>query len=683
VTRDASAIPLLADLLSIPLAESCSRPALTPAQRKEATLALLADEILRLSESAPVLLVMEDAHWIDASTMEWMTRLVDCIGVARVLAMVTARPDFAPPWQTRPHATLLTLGRLGRADCRALAAAVERAQHLSSATIDAIVAKTDGVPLFVEEMTKTVAESPDRDRVSVPLTLNGLLMARLERLGEAREIAQIASVIGRQFAFALLAAVAPREGGELDAALARLVAAGIVLPVGRGLERGYAFKHELVRDAAYESLLLSRRRILHERIARSLEERFPEIASSEPELLARHFGYAGLAGPAADYRDRAGDLAVGRSAYQEAVTHYTAGIEETKALPQDEGQRRRLAFLLKLGPALAITKGVQSTETESIYREASEAAETVGDAASSYKAKWGLWHNANLGRKTAVARDRADELVVMADRMGDDDLLLEAYHCRWSTAFFRGDVAPARHHGQIGVARYEPARHCRLAAAFGGHDPGVCAHLILGLSESLSSDQDEARRQTGKGIALAESLGHPHSQVHALLNAAIACQIAGDRDGAEALAAPAIALTEKFGFPPYRLGSLLLLAWARGSLRPHVQSAEMVGREIDRAVAVGPNSQHYLGLAGEVMLVAGRHAEAMALLDRALAANEEPEVGCYLPEIHRLRGVCLLAMDRSDGESARRAFATALAIANRQGAVVFARRAGVSLADVA
>jgi class 3 adenylate cyclase len=355
---DEAAISLLAELLSIPVAEPAALLSLTPAQRKAATIALLVDEMVRLGETDPVLLVLEDAHWIDATTLELMVRLIDSINSARVLAVVTGRPEFLPSWQARPHSTLLTLGRLGRAECTELVAGVAAARGLSAETVAAIVAKTDGVPLFAEELTKSVMEATDEDHAVVPATLKDSLMARLDRLGPAREVAQIASVIGRQFTFALLDAVAARGDGELEAALARLIAAGIVFPEGRGVERSFSFKHVLVRDAAYDSLLLGRRRDWHERIARALEERFPSLAANEPELLAHHFGEARLAGPACDYRMRAGDRAVRRSAHKEAIAHFSAGIKSAETLAEPaERMRRQLDSLLKLGAALMLVRG--------------------------------------------------------------------------------------------------------------------------------------------------------------------------------------------------------------------------------------------------------------------------------------------------------------------------------------
>jgi predicted ATPase len=260
----------------------------------------------------------------------------------------------------------------------------------------------------------------------VPATLKDSLMARLDRLAEAREVAQIAAVIGRQFSLPLLEAVAPKRGPELESALAKLVATGIVFPEGRGMEQRFSFKHALLRDAAYESLLMARRREWHERTARALEERFSEAAANEPELLAHHFAEAGLAEKACEYRTKAGDRALNRSAYNEAIANFSAALKAAEASPpSQERMRRELNLLLKLGPALGIVHGMQSGPAEEAYRRAAGIGEQIGDGTGLYRAKWGLWLTANLGRKTALARERAGELVKIAQQSGDSDQLLE------------------------------------------------------------------------------------------------------------------------------------------------------------------------------------------------------------------------------------------------------------------
>jgi class 3 adenylate cyclase/tetratricopeptide (TPR) repeat protein len=677
---DPAAIPLLAELLSIPhvAAEPSSH---TAAQRKASTLALIVDEFLRLGEKEPVIIVLEDAHWIDATTLEMMMRLTDSIGRARALAVVTARPDFTPPWLNRPQATLLTLGRLGRQECAQLAAGVASAHGLSAQAVATIVAKTDGIPLFVEELTKSVMESAGEEG-AVPATLKDSLMARLDRLGEARELAQIAAVIGRQFNLSLLGAVTSRKADELEITLAKLVAAGIVFPEERSLERAFSFKHALVRDAAYESLLLTRRREWHQRIATALEKHFADVTAGEPDLLAHHFGEAGLLVPACEYRMRAGDQAVSRSAYPEATAHFSAGLKLAQAMPSQEGMHRQLDFLLKLGSAIVITHGMSSAEVEETYTRADQIGEKLGDGPRLFQAKWGLWINANIKRKTALARDRAGELVTLAQNSGDGEMLLEAYHCRWSTAFFRGEVADALDDCRHGIELYDMNRHRHLGHAFGGHDPGVCAHVQCGNSQQLAGAGAEAARSFAQAISLAEMLDHPNSLAHGLHNSGIGRQLAADRDATFAAAHRAAELAQKFGLMPWRAGSLVLAAWATAIGSGVAEAARVIDAEIGNATAVGPLPQYYLGLAAEVLLAAGRPADGLAHLDRAIAGIDEPGVGLYLPEIYRLRGACLLALSRDNKDEAHSAFATALDIARRQGAVILQCRAEAAISEL-
>jgi class 3 adenylate cyclase/tetratricopeptide (TPR) repeat protein len=678
---DATALPLLAELLSIPLVETAPS-ALSPAQRKAATLALIVEIMVQAGDGDPVLIVLEDAHWTDATTIEMMTRLTDRIARARLLAVVSARPDFVPPWLARPHATLVTLGRLGRPECMQVVAGVAAAHGLSVDTIAAIVAKTDGVPLFVEELTRSVMESAGEGS-EVPATLKDSLMARLDRLGDAREVAQIAAVMGRQFTFALLEAVSSKGSGELERMLAKLVASGIVFPEERGVERSFTFKHALVRDAAYESLLLMRRREWHGRVAQALEQRFADVAAREPELLAHHFGEAGLFSLACEYRMRAGDQAVSRSAYVEAIAHFTAGLKLAEVLPPQDGLRQQLQFWLKLGSASVVAHGLQSIEAEKAYTKAGELGEQLGDGLASFQAKWGLWINANLRRKTALARDRANELVSLAQQSDDRELLLEAYHCQFATAHFRGDVRGVLEGGRQTISLYDVTQHRHLAHAFGGHDPCVCAHAQCGNSWQLSGEELQARQHFTQAVALAEMLDHPNSLGHGLHNVGIGYQLGGDREATYMAAHRAAALAEKFSLPPWRASSLILVGWATAVGVTAIDAVRLIDAEIANATAAGPLPQYYLGLAADVLLAAGRPSEALGHLDRALAGIDEPGVGIFLPEIYRLRGMCLLALDRGNKAEARSAFAAAADIAKRQGAVIFERRAEALLSELA
>jgi predicted ATPase len=344
--------------------------------------------------------------------------------------------------------------------------------------------------------------------------------------------------------------------------------------------------------------------------------------------------------------------------------------------------RCRLDFLVKLGPALMVARGMGSTEVEDACRRAAEIGEALDDGAAVYQAKWGLWLNANVRRKTTLARDRANELLTLAQRSGDADQLLEAYHCRWSTALFRGDVAGTVDNSRIGVEAYDMARHRHLGQAFGGHDPGVCAHLCRAIGQQQSCDGEQARESVAAGVSLAEALDHPNSLGQTFQNVGICLQLAGDREATFAAAHRAVALAEKFGLLPWRAGSLILTGWANAVGSGIAEAARLVDAEIEKATATGPLPQYFLGVAADVLLAAGRAADSLAHLDRAIAMIDEPGIGFYLPEIHRLRGECLLSLNRRNRAEALQAFATARDNARQHGATLFEYRAATRLVEI-
>jgi predicted ATPase len=344
--------------------------------------------------------------------------------------------------------------------------------------------------------------------------------------------------------------------------------------------------------------------------------------------------------------------------------------------------RRQLDFLVKLGPALMVTRGYGSAEVEDACQRAAEIGEILDDHAAVYQAKWGLWVNVIVGLKTSLARDRANELMTLAQRSGDDDQLFEAYHCRWSTALFRGDVSATLDNSRIGVETYDMARHRHLGHAFGGHDPGMCAHLCRAIALQQSSDREQAQKSGAAGTALAEALDHPNSLGLAFHNLGICLQLVGDRDATLAAARRAVTLAQKFGLLPWRAGGLLLTGWATAVGAGIADAARLIDAEIENATATGVFRQYYLGLAAEVLLANGRPADGLAHLDRAIAGIDEPGVGFYLPEIHRLRGECLMSLSRRNKAKARQAFMAARDVARLQGATLFELRAKTRLVEM-
>src|SRR5262249_17620525 len=399
---------------------------------------------------------------------------------------------------------------------------------------------------------RDVAAAVPSAALAVPASLHASLMARLDRLGApAKEVAQIGAAIGREHSHALLALGTRKADAGLEAALDRLVAAGLLFRQGSPPHATYLFKHALVRDVAYGSLLRGQRQQLHGRIADVLAEHFPTTVQAEPEVLGLHYREAGMADAASTYFERAGDRAAARSAYIEATAHFRAALEEADRLSEkEERARRALTLLLKLGPAIAVTIGDWKPEFEAVYRRARDLGREVGDGPQLFRATWGLWHYTS--RTGGQSRKWTNELTSLAHQLGDEGFLLEAQHCRWGDEYFAGNVPQLLETTEEGIRCYDAKRHAQLAEAFGGHDPGVCALVINAMGLSLRGLPDQARRTVERALLLAESLSHPPSIVFAPANAGRIFMIIRERHNCERMGARTVALAEKFDLPIFR-----------------------------------------------------------------------------------------------------------------------------------
>ena len=387
-------VPLFAALLSVPLPERYPPLNLTPQRQRQKTQEALVAWLLEEAERQPVLAVWEDLHWADPSTLDVLSLMLDQVPTARMLTLLTCRPEFRPPWATHAPVTQVTLNRLGRAQVEAMIPSLTGNKTLPIEMVEQVIAKTDGVPLFVEELVKMILESSlvleQADRyvltgplppLAIPSTLHDSLMARLDRLSAARELVQLGAVLGREFAYELLQAVAPVDEMTLQQGLARLVDAELVYQRGLPPRSRYIFKHALIQDAAYQSLLKSTRQQYHQRIAQVLVAQFPEIAETQPELVAHHYTEAGLSAQAMDYWQRAGQQAIERSANLEAVSHLTKGLEVLQTLPETpERIQHELTFHIVLGAPLVATKGYGAAEVKQCYTRAWELARQVGES---------------------------------------------------------------------------------------------------------------------------------------------------------------------------------------------------------------------------------------------------------------------------------------------------------------
>ena len=458
---------LFAEMLSLPNDGRYPALDLPPPQRRQRTLEALIAQIEALTRSAPVLMIFEDAHWTDPTSLEAFGRAVDRIRTLRVLLIVTYRPEFEPPWIGRPHVTALTINRWAERDIDAMIDGVVGNKHLPASVRQDIIERSDGIPLFVEEMTKAVLEAANEGTaervvavipspsVAVPASLHASLMARLDRLGPAKELAQIGAAIGREFSHGLLAAVAGKPEAEVQPALDRLVAAGLLFRQGSPPHATYLFKHALVQDAAYGTLLRGPRQELHARIAAATETGMPERVEREPELLAYHYAEAGQPDTAAGYWLAAGRLAARRSANSEAVAHLRRGIAAVRGLPETvERNRLELALQLALGPALVSSRGFGDAEASTGYQRAAELAQRLGDDRDRFAATWGLWITIRAKSASDHMRLRLQylgEMVEAAERTGDAELLLQAHHSSRGRGKHRRPIPPRAHRGFLGT----------------------------------------------------------------------------------------------------------------------------------------------------------------------------------------------------------------------------------------
>ena len=504
---------LLAELLEISSGDTLSSIEMTPNQRKEETLTILED-LLMAPLDGPVLLLLEDAHWSDQTTQTLIERLLKRIGREHALVLITHRPELKTNWSEHPQGTLITCKQIGHEHCAALIRNVASRMQMDDTLIREIVTRSDGVPLFAEELTKAVLDLRSLGASAVPLTLQDSLMARLDRLGPAKDIAQIASVIGRQFSYALLEAIAGASDIDLRAALARLRESGLIFEAGNEGESSYSFNHSLVQEAAYESLSRSRRQSLHKEIAHHLESQSNATGESEPTLIAHHYSRAGEAEKSFHYWLLAADRSGQRLAFAESVDNLTSALAEAERVADPKLRTRlKLDAQLRLGATLAIHKGPQTNEAALALEQAKTLAKEANAGPQLFQATWGLYLNAARNRRLDKVEVLGEELTTISREIGDEDLKFEALHHRWGSAYFFGQTAKMLEYATEGTEHYDRDRHHKFSYVFAGHDPGACAYGCRATALGMAGHSRSVRPALDAGLALATSLQHPSSAV--------------------------------------------------------------------------------------------------------------------------------------------------------------------------
>jgi class 3 adenylate cyclase/predicted ATPase len=679
-------LALFADLLSLP-AEPDAAVDLTPQQKKERTFEAVMRLLDNLARQQPVLMLFEDLQWMDPTSRELLDRTIMRIDRQPVLLIASFRPDFQPPWSGLPYVTMLTLNRFGRREGGALVQRIAGNTALPADLVAEVVERTDGVPLFLEEVTKALLETAGGPngammhgiiagmpgaRVAVPPTLQASLLARLDRFGPiAREVAQTGAAIGREFSYELLTAVA--ESGEADAraALGQLVAARLLFQRGTPPTADYQFKHALIQDTAYGTLLRSPRQALHGRIAAAIETRLPDRADREPEILAFHLAEAGQSERAAVHWRKAGEQAVRRAATREAIGHFRRALAVVVAQPEGaERWHAELAILSQLATPMMSVYGWAAQEAGEIVERAAEIGRRLDSSREIAPAVANLWiFNVGLGRIDRAEEISAD-LFRMAHTLDDNEILLQAHHCSWATDFFRGRFREAMSEIEVGLSLYDRERHAHHRHVYLGHDPCVCAMNYGASTRFVLGFPDQACRLAVDGTELARRLDHAPTLANALWKACAVFSMLDEPEAVTTAATELIGLTDVHGLPMPRVHAFIYLGWARARSGHTAEGIAQMEETDQLRTRIGGLSHWTFaqGLRAEALLSAGRHVEALRHAERALATAVETGEHAYLSRLHRIRGVLLLQLRGTADPEVEASLQQALAIAREQDA---------------
>jgi class 3 adenylate cyclase/predicted ATPase len=684
-------VALVADLLSLPVSQRRHPlPNLSPQQKKERTLEALIRQLEGLTRQQPVLSVFEDAHWIDPTSRELLDLTVERMRTLPVLLIVTFRPEFQPPWIGQSQVTMLALNRLDRRDRTALVGQIAGGRALPEEVIEQIADRTDGVPLFVEELTRSVLESgllheeADRyvlDRAlppfAIPTTLHASLLARLDRLAPVRLVAQIGAAIGRQFPYTLLRAVSRLPEDELQTSLARLVASELIFQRGTPPDAVYAFKHVLVQDAAHGSLLRSTRQQLHARIAETLEAHSPEMMENQPEIFAQHYADAGQVEKAVAYWSKAGRRSAARSAMAEAAAQLQKGLDQLALLPDNpQQQRQELEICSSLGAVLLVVKGYAAPETGRAYARAQELWEQLGSPTEFLHVPYGQSsYHVHIGELDLALR--LDEGLLRLSRQRNDAAGLVLGHLSSGrNLMFAGKFAASRSQLEEVLALYDPISHRSL-----GHlHPVTTSQAYLGNVLFCLGFPDQALARSRAAIAEARKLAHPPSLAVSLAVGARLLALLGDDTALDERAGQLVEVATEQGFRMWCAQGTIYRGWAKLKNGDVAEGISLLRSGSAAYRATGPEMwmPHYMTLLAEACEITGQIEEGLTLSDDALQIAERTGERWVAAELNRRKGQLLLRQGHS--EVAEELYRKALSIAEEQRAKLWELRAAASLA---
>lgn len=693
---------VLANLLALPFSDLYRLQGLSPKERKEKTLAALLALLEGFAVQQPVYMIVEDIHWIDPTSLELLTATMEHVRQLRVLLLITTRLEFTPTWPSYPHMTTIPLARLGRRHGAALVKRVTGGKTLPGEVMDEILARTDGVPLFIEELTKTVLEAGvlregeecyelnGEHLHAIPKTLHGSLLARLDRLGPSREIAQIGAVIGREFSYELLRAVTATPESELRAALDRLVASELVYRRSTPALTTYVFKHALVRDAAEDMLLRARRKDLHDAIAHALEERFAEIVEAQPELIAHHYLKADNVAKAASYLSIAGARALSHSALKEAREHITQALQMISELPEDDGRRRdELQLRIALARTLLEQKGYADQQVGEAYIQARDFSKRVGDAGMYLASLYGLWaHNYIRGKPIAML-EQADEFLAFADRQNEMGPIVVGHRLVGTSRLIQGHIADAGYALHQAVVRYDPDEH-GAASAVGqslrarfGQDVGVTVYSYRSWALWLSGQPADAEKAAQAALQRRQALKYDNqSRFYALWHAGMAYVLLRNADKVAETGSRLTELAHDRGLPYWQALGNFLRGWRVTRAGRPEDAIELLQEGLRLWAQTGSRIFRPICLAflADAYAAGDKPDLAHQTFEEALRIVSETGERWAEPEIHRLFGDLLARYGPPAAAIAR--YERAIDIAHEQGSRSFELRATTSLAQV-
>jgi class 3 adenylate cyclase/predicted ATPase len=687
---------LIAEMLSLPNDGRYPALELTPQQRRQKTLEALTAQMETLSRQKPVLMIFEDAQWVDPTSLEAFGRVVDRIRTLKVLLLVTFRPEFVAPWVGRPYVTTLVINRLAEHEASAMVDRVVGDSQLSASIRQDIIERTDGIPLFVEEMTKAAVEAGSETAaaraiaavpsptLAVPASLYASLMARLDRLGgPAKEVAQIAAAIGREFSHALLASVVGQPKAQLRSALDRLMAAGLLFRRGVHPHATYLFKHALVQDAAYGMLLRETRRQLHGQIVKALEDHFPGTVETQPELIAHHCAQAGLNRKAIEYLGLAGQRAIERSSNPEAIGHLKRALELLHPLPADlEYAQAALKLEVMVAQAMIASKGYSSPETIEVLLRAKKLITEVTETSQRFTILYGMWACYYVGGEVNKQHVAATEFLSEAETHDDTAALCLAHRALGTTYFTMGQFSAARKQLERARGLYDPNHHLRFRFQY-GQDIGTTAMCYLSWALWHLGYVDQASQLASKAVNRAEEISHPHTLVYTLCHARGMMDVfRRQSDETKSYAGVVTSLCSEHAFPFWAAGGQIFGGWAtinRGEVDGGVD-------ELIRGLAAWRKTGArlwlpiFLALEAEGHFKAGRDQAAFHSIEQALATSDVTGERWAIAEILRVNANLLLTTGRGKAEEVEEALIESLEIARQQQAKSWELRSATSLA---